>query len=133
MSKPAPPHDRAALLQQMAQLSSMERGTLSEEYRERPDGAGGTVRLGPYFKHQVWEAGTNQSRRVPVEEVPALRQDLENHQHFAALAEAYMELSVQETRTRRAAAKAGADPEAKKNSRRKASTKASRKPKPSSS
>ena len=133
MSKPAPPHDRAALLQQMAQLSSMERGTLSEEYRERPDGAGGTVRLGPYFKHQVWEAGANQSRRVPVEEVPALRQDLENHQHFAALAEAYMELSVQETRTRRAAAKAGADPEAKKNSRSKASTKASRKPKPSSS
>jgi hypothetical protein len=44
------PHRRAALLEQMAQLHSMERGTLSEEYRERPDGSRGTVRLGPYFK-----------------------------------------------------------------------------------
>jgi hypothetical protein len=111
----------------------MERGTLSEEYRERPDGAGGTVRLGPYFKHQVWEAGANQSRRVPAEEVPELRQDLENHQRFADLAEAYVDLAVQETRTRRGRAKAGADPEAKKNSRRKLPRKASAKPKPSSS
>ncbi len=133
MTKPDPAHDRPALLQQMAQLQSMERGTLSEEYRERPDGAGGTVRLGPYFKHQVWEAGANQSRRVPAEEVPALRQDLENHQRFAALAEAYAELTVQETRTRRAQVKAGADPEAKKNSRNKVRTKTSAKPKPSSS
>jgi hypothetical protein len=125
--------DRSALLQQMAQLSSMERGTLSEEYRERPDGAGGTVRLGPYFKHQVWEAGANQSRRVPAEEVPALREDLANHQRFTALADALVEQTVQETRARRAAARPGADPEAKKNSRRTARTKASAKPKPSSS
>jgi mannitol-1-phosphate/altronate dehydrogenase len=125
--------DRAALLEQMGQLTSMERGTLSEEYRERPDGAGGTERLGPYFKHQVWEAGANRSRRVPVEEVPALRQDLENHQRFTALADALVEQTVQETRARRAEAKAGADPEAKKNSRPKARTKAFAKPKPSSS
>jgi hypothetical protein len=125
--------DRAMLLHQMAQLTSMERGTLSEEYRERPDGAGGTVRLGPYFKHQVWEAGANQSRRVPAEEVPALRQDLENHQRFTALADALVEQTVQATRARRAAGSAGADPEAKKNSRRTVRTKASAKPKPSSS
>src|SRR5260221_383127 len=133
MAKPNPAHDRPAILEQMAQLQSMERGTLSEEYRERPDGVGGTVRLGPYFKHQVWEAGANQSRRVPAEEVPALRQDLANHQHFAELAQDYVELTVQETRARRARAKAGADPEAKKNSRNKARTKTSAKPKPSSS
>jgi len=110
----------------------MERGTLSEEYRERSDGGGGTVRLGPYFKHQVWEAGTNQSRRVPAEEVPELRQDLANHQRFTELAESYVDLAVQETRTRRGRIKAGADPEAKKNSRRTARTNASAKPKPSS-
>jgi hypothetical protein len=133
MPKHDPPRDRSELLQQMAQVHSMERGTLSEEYRERPDGAGGTVRLGPYFKHQVWEAGANQSRRVPAEEVPELRQDLENHQRFADLADAYVERCVQETRTKRARAKAGTDPEAKKNSRRKSTTKASAKPKPSSS
>jgi hypothetical protein len=85
MPKHDPTRKRAALLEQMAHLDSMERGTLSEEYRERPDGAGGTVRLGPYFKHQVWEAGANHSRRVPAEEVPELRQDLENHRRFAAL------------------------------------------------
>lgn len=133
MPKQHPTPERAALLQEMAQLTSMERGTLSEEYRERPDGAGGTVRLGPYFKHQVWEAGVNQSRRVPAQEVPALRQDLENHQRFTALASAVIEQTVQETRARRAAASAGADPEAKKNSRPTARTKVSAKPKPSSS
>src|SRR5260221_2808978 len=110
MPKPHPTPDRSVLLQHMAEISSMERGTLSEEYRERPDGAGGTVRRGPYFKHQVWEAGANHSRRVLAEEVPALRQDLENHQRFAALADAYTELTVQETRTRRAQTQAGADP-----------------------
>ena len=132
MPKHDPPQKRAALLEQMAQLDSMERGTLSEEYRERPDGTGGTVRLGPYFKHQVWEAGANQSRRVPTEEVPALRQDLENHRRFTALAEALVEETVQQTRARRGRAQAGADPEAKKNSRSKARTKTSGKPKPSS-
>jgi hypothetical protein len=70
---------RAALLEQMAQLHFMERGTLSEEYRERPDGSGGTGRLGPYFKLQEWRGGTNQSRRVPDGEVAELRQDLESH------------------------------------------------------
>jgi hypothetical protein len=133
MPKHDPTLKRAALLEQMAHLDSMERGTLSEEYRERPDGAGGTVRLGPYFKHQVWEAGANHSRRVPAEEVPELRQDLENHRRFAALAEAFVEETVQETRARRGHARAGAEPEAKKNSRSKARRKASAKPKPSSS
>jgi hypothetical protein len=133
MTQHDPPHDRPAILQQMAQLQSMERGTLSEEYREHPDGSGGKVRLGPYFKHQVWEAGANKSRRIPAEEVPQLRQDLDNHQRFAELAEAYVELTVEQTRTRRAQAKAGADPDAKKNSRSKSTPKASAKPKPSSS
>lgn len=132
MAKLDPACARAALLEQMAQLTSMERGTLSEEYRERPDGAGGTVRLGPYFKCQVWEAGVNRSRRVPAEEVPALREDLENHRRFTALAGAFVESAVQETRSRRGRIAAGADPEAKKNFRRTARTKASAKPKPSS-
>jgi hypothetical protein len=132
MRKSTPADDRPAILQQMAELQSMERGTLSEEYRERPDGAGGTVRLGPYFKHQVWESGSNKSRRVTPEEVPQLRQDLENHQRFAELADAYVELTVEQTRARRSQAKMGADPDAKKNSRRKSAPKASAKPKPSS-
>ena len=132
MPKSTPSVDRRAILQQMAELQSMERGTLSEEYRERPDGSGGTVRLGPYFKHQVWEGGSNTSRRVPVEEVPQLRQDIQNHQRFAELADSYADLTIEQTRARRSQGKRGADPDAKKNSRRKSAPKASMKPKPSS-
>ncbi len=132
MPQSTPSPDRSAILQQMAKLESMERGTLSEEYREHPDGSGGTVRLGPYFKHQVWEGGSNKSRRVPAAEVPQLRQDIENHQRFAELADSYVELTVEQTRARRSQARAGADPDAKKNSRRKSGPKASVKPKPSS-
>ena len=132
MPKSTPADDRPAILKQMAELQSMERGTLSEEYRERPDGSGGTVRLGPYFKHQVWEAGSNKSRRVSPEEVPQLRQDLENHQRFAELADSYVERTVEQTRARRSPARMGVDPDAKKNSRRKSAPKASAKPKPSS-
>jgi hypothetical protein len=130
---PKPPPNRAALLRQMAEIDSMERGTLSEEFRERPDGAGGTVRLGPYFKYQVWEAGRNQSRRVPAEEVAELREDLQKHQRFTELADSYVELTIRQTREKRAHTQAGADPDAKKNSRRKSAPKPSRKPKPSSS
>jgi hypothetical protein len=133
MPKSNPTSDPAVLLQQMAELHSMERGTLSEEFRERPDGTGGTIRLGPYFKHQVWEAGGNKSRRVPVQEVAELRQDLQNHQRFTELADSYVELTIAQTRAKRAQAKAGADPDAKKNSRRKSTLKASVKPKRSSS
>lgn len=133
MPKSDPRSTRPAILQQMAQLNSMERGTLSEEYRERPDGAGGTIRLGPYFKHQAWEDGANHSRRVPTEEVPQLRQELANYQRFTQLAEAFVEVTVEETRAKRAHAGAGADPDAKKNSRNKSGRKGSAKPKRSSS
>lgn len=132
MPKTHPPADPSLILQQMAQLQSMERGTLSEEYRERPDGSGGTVRLGPYFKHQIWEEGSNKSRRVPAEEVAQLRQDLENHKRFSELADSYVEITVEQTRARRSQTKAGADPDAKKNSRSKSTPKASAKPRPSS-
>jgi hypothetical protein len=116
----------------MARLDSMERGTLSEEYRERPDGSGGAVRLGPYFKHQVWEDGGNRSRRVPPEQAAQLRQDLDNRQRFGELADSYVELTVAQTRAKRAGAKAGAEPEAKKNSRNKSRRRTFAKRKPSS-
>jgi hypothetical protein len=122
--------NRQDLLQEMAQIQSMEKGTLTEEYRERLDPGGGTIRLGPYFKHQVWQEGANRSRRVPSDEVSALRQDLMNHARFGELADSYVELTVAETRAKRS--KAAADPDAKKNSGNKPSRKAAAKRKPSS-
>ena len=58
---------RAVLLQQMAALDSMELGSLKAEYR--PGLAGSPT--GPYFKHQVWKDGANQSQRVSPEDAGA--------------------------------------------------------------
>ena len=65
-TSPDPESYRNELLAQLAAITSMERGALSEEYREVPAADGrGTLRLGPYFKHQCWEEGRNRSARVP--------------------------------------------------------------------
>ena len=93
--------------------------------------AGGKVKVGPYFKHQIWEAGGNRSRRVPSEETPQLRQDIENYKRFAELSDSYVNLAIERSRARRSQAKAGADPDAKKNFRNKPKPKASGKRKPS--
>lgn len=116
----------------------MQRGTLAEEYRTQcaPDGKG-TVRLGPYYKHQCWEAGRNLSRRVPAHEVPLLRQDIANAQCFERLTKQLADVTVAQTRSLRTAqvdamrtldeqARAG-----KKNFRKNAPLKNSMKPKPS--
>ncbi len=128
---------REALLTELSSLTSMERGTLTEEYREHPAPDGpGTVRLGPYFKHQCWEKGRNRSTRVAPQCVEILREDLQNAQRFDHLTARLGELATEESRARRAtlgaqrgeAAAAGA----KKNSGSNASRKGTAKPKPSS-
>jgi mannitol-1-phosphate/altronate dehydrogenase len=88
---------RAALLQQMAALDSMELGSLKAEYRPGPSGS----LSGPYFKHQVWQGGANQSQRVPPEDAPALQAAIDNRLHFESLAQAFIDLSVAHTRQHR--------------------------------
>jgi hypothetical protein len=129
---------RQPLLDQLAELATMERGTLAEEYRERPaPEGGGTVRLGPYYKHQCWENGRNMSRRVPAAEVDALREDLQNAQRFDQITSGLAAMAITEGRTRRAALSGGVGPlapreqESKKNSSKRRSPNATRKPKPS--
>lgn len=131
--------DRPSLLRDLAAITTMQRGTLAEEYREHPSPDGkGTVRLGPYFKHQCWENGRNLSRRVPAREVPALREDLANASRFAEITARLAEITVAETRALRAAqaeAALASDPQslaAKKNSRKNARPKNSAKPSASS-
>jgi hypothetical protein len=133
--QPAP--TREAILADIAALTTMQRGTLAEEYRQRPDPTGkGTIRLGPYYKHQCWENGRNLSRRVSPQEAPHLREDLANHERFEQLSEQLVSLTVAETRALRTAAalSAGAHEAApaKKNSRSSASPKGTAKVKPSS-
>lgn len=128
---------RKALLAELTSLTSMERGTLAEEYREHPAPEGpGTIRLGPYFKHQCWEKGRNRSARVPAPCVGMLREDLDNAQRFDELTNRLEELAVENSRARRAALGAkgerAAGLDAKKNSRRTLSKKDTAKRKPSS-
>lgn len=85
---------RALILQQMAALSAMELGSLKAEFRHGPSGE----KVGPYFKHQVWEDGANLSRRVPAEEAPALESAIANRQRFEELATEFIALTVQLTR-----------------------------------
>jgi len=86
---------RAELLRQMAALDTMELGSLKAEYRQNPSGQP----VGPYFKHQVWEDGTNASRRVPPDEAPGLEAAIANRQRFEALANEFIELTVRLTRS----------------------------------
>jgi len=88
---------RAALLQQMSALDSMELGSLKAEYRPGPSGSPS----GPYFKHQVWKDGANQSQRVSPEEAPALQAAIDHRLHFESLAQAFIDLTVEHTRQNR--------------------------------
>jgi hypothetical protein len=131
-STPIP--NRQATLDQLASLTTIERGTLTEEYREQPSPDDhGTVRRGPYFKHQCWERGRNRSVRVPAEQVARLRQDLENGRRFDVLTEHLANLAIDQGRAQRAphGAAAATDLAAKKNSGRSVSGKDTAKPKPS--
>ncbi len=88
---------RTALLQQMATLDSMALGSLKAEYRSGPSGS----KSGPYFKHQVWKDGANQSQRVTAEDAPALQAAIGNRLRFESLAQAFIDLSVEATRAHR--------------------------------
>ena len=91
------PQERHHLLQQMAQLDTMEYGSLKAEYRPAEPGQSSEP-LGPYFKHQVWQQGRNLSRRVPTEQAPALAKAIANRQTFEKLAGDYIGLTVEHTR-----------------------------------
>jgi len=126
---------RQAALNKLADITAIERGTLTEEYRERPAPNGkGTVRLGPYFKHQCWENGKNRSVRVAPGQVAQVREHLENGHRFDELTAHLAQLAIEEGRTLRAdlSTASSADNESKKNSTRNVSRKGTTKRKPSS-
>lgn len=88
---------RRQILKEMAQIDCMEKGRLSEEYRERHKD-GETVRLGPYYKHQRWEDGHNMSRRVATGEVAQLRKAVDGYHEFEGLSKEYAEITIEMTR-----------------------------------
>ena len=88
---------RKQILVEMAQIDSMEKGRLTEEYRDsHKDGK--PIRLGPYFKYQRWEDGKNISRRIPAPKAGELRKAVEGYHRFQSLAKEYVQLTVEKTR-----------------------------------
>ena len=101
---------RQSLVEQIAAITTMQPGTLAEEYREHPDAEGkGVVRRGPYFKYQCWHDGRNHSRRVPVTQATQLRQDIDNAKLFGQLTTQLGQLNIQHTLALRAAEASTAD------------------------
>jgi hypothetical protein len=100
-------HKRAQILQQMERIQTMERGSLQEERRPSRQDPG--LANGPYFKHQIWEDGKNQTRRVPQEEADRLAQAIQGRKQFEALAQEFVSTTVAQTRAQQAG------PDAKKN------------------
>jgi alpha-ketoglutarate-dependent taurine dioxygenase len=89
---------RQSLVEQIAAITTMQPGTLAEEYREHPSPDGkSVVRRGPYFKHQCWHDGRNLSRRVPVIQAAQLRQDIDNAKLFGQLTAQLGQLNIQHT------------------------------------
>jgi hypothetical protein len=100
MNAPTQPDSplRQALLDQIAAITTMQPGTLAEEYREHPDPSGqGLIRRGPYFKHQLWQDGRNLSRRVPADEAATLKLDIDNAKRFHQLTAQLAQLNIQHT------------------------------------
>lgn len=124
---------REQIIARLASITTMRPGTLTAEYRQGAAGKDGRpVRLGPYYKLQVWRDGANRTSRVPASEVDLLREDIDNYHTFGQLCGQLAELNIAHTIALRADGMPDADAGSKKNSARKRERKGSPKPKPSS-
>lgn len=83
-----------SLLQDIAQIQHMERGTLSV-MRQGPKS--------PYYNHQCYENGRNVSRYVPADEAAQVQEAIQGYQQFQKLTQQYAQLMVEKTRAEREA------------------------------
>jgi hypothetical protein len=83
-----------SILQQIAAIERMERGTLCI-LREGPNG--------PYFNFQRRENGHHVSHYVPADQVPIIRENVEAYEQFKSLVEEYVQLLSGRTRAERLA------------------------------
>lgn len=81
------------ILQQIAAITTMERGKLSSySFKDR---CGLT---GPYHKLQHWQEGKNHTRYVPADELPAVQAALDGYAQYQQLTQQYADLVIAETR-----------------------------------
>jgi hypothetical protein len=77
------------LLEQMARIERMERGTLSQ------------MGARPYHNHQTWQKGRNVVRYVPAQEVDFLEEAIAGYNLFTELALRYADEVIKQTRKER--------------------------------
>jgi len=77
---------RQKILEQMAAITRMRRGTVNEQYFEVRQEDGSVVRQGPYFLYRRTEKGKSFSQRITAEDVERYREDTENCRRFKELA-----------------------------------------------
>ena len=132
--KPSSPVNTQSIIEELSSITRMERGKLTTEYRTRPDPDGnGEIVRGPYWKLQAREHGKNNSRRIPLKEVPILESDLDNHNKFKSLISELEEAIISSTRALRAGeVEQLTSDQSKKNSKNKRNVKDTRKRKTSS-
>jgi hypothetical protein len=83
-----------SLLQQIAAIERMERGTLCV-LRQGP--------TGPYYNFQIREHGRHQSQYVPREQAPLLQENIAAYEHFQSLVDEYVRLVSERSREERLA------------------------------
>ena len=82
----------ASLLQQIASIERMERGTLCV-LRQGPNG--------PYYNFQTREDGRHLSQYVPTAQEPVLRENIAAYEQFKQLIDEYVRLVSERTREER--------------------------------
>ena len=82
------------ILQQIARIASMEKGTLST-IRQTPKG--------PCCNFQRWEDGRNVSEYIPAEHVDGVRENLQAHAQFETLVAKYVQVLSARSREERLA------------------------------
>ena len=104
------------ILQQIANISTMERGKLSTyAFKDRP-GANG-----PYYKLQQWHEGKNHTRYVSAEELPKVKAALAGYEQYQQLTTQYADSIIEETRKAIADSKKNSPPRSFSASKRKSS------------
>lgn len=82
---------RQEILRDINSITRMERGKLCVQ-SQGPDKP-------PFYKLQCWHKGKNQTRYVPAAEAASVQAALAEHKRFQELAEEFVELTVQQTRS----------------------------------
>jgi len=83
------------LLEEIAELGSLRRGQVSEQYYEKTNAKGESVRTGPYYVWQAWVGGKKRSIRIPKGEVEAVRSEIAAHKQYKRLCEELAEVMEQ--------------------------------------